>query len=692
MKRNGWQGIVLSKIFIFCFLVIIELVILFPINVLADDDDRHTANIGNISLVFSNYGTIGLAFAERGRLSCEYPIGSHIEHIYRGGFWFGGRQNYQTKVSTGAVDVLNRIGRPGFEFTTGYCIPGTPLSFPADSMIERSTLPVSQYYDPNAISHQDLICEYTDSNTCVPQTGEAITAHDPLGIVVRQEAFAWSQSFANAYVIFQFTIKNTSQDSIEDAYAGYWIDTNVGNTDITVPPRWGPVSSWNYDDDGNNYIDSIQMAYEYDYDGEYGYAESYIGMQILGTTPKYDPQSDSSYLEKANFYEWMYNESQDPVFFTPQNDNERYNRMATGLNKLMPGPPPNPDWRSLGGATGYGNRTMLVSTGPFPTMAPGDSVVFVFAIICASKYGPDPMENDTERSRTNLFLNSRWAKISYENDYKLPEAPPPPSMKVVAGDTKAEIYWDNSPESFVDPIMGHADFEGYKIYRARITQENQSQGLRQLFEVIGQFDRIDSIGYDTGLDFIALAEPETLDGHAYYYKYTNENLLNGWQYAYAVTAFDTGDPTNNLESLESSPLLSYNRVFPGPMAGETKEIAVFPNPYKARSLWDGRGDDGIQERDRLIYFANLPDRCTIRIYTISGDLVDTIEHDGQNNTGADLNWFKQYASGEKVISGGIHGWDLVTKADQALATGMYLFAVEDKTSGNISRGKFVIIK
>jgi hypothetical protein len=684
-------------------------VIILSALLFADDDERHTVNVGNIGLVVTNYGTVGLAFGERGRNSCEYPIGSHIEHLYIGGLWIGGIKNNEIRVTTGAIDVSRKPSgaAEGFEFTTGGC-NGVPTDFPADSIIERSLLPISQYYDPDAVSHQDFVCTYTDSNTCIPQSGEEVPDHRPLGVTVTQKTYAWSQSFADAYVILEFSIKNSSSDVIHEPYIGYWIDTMVGNTDLNPPGGWGPVSSWRYYDDGNNYIDSLQMAYEYDCDGDYGFAESYIGARILGTDPVFDPESDSSYLDKTNFYEWLFRNNQDPTFFMPQNDVERYDHMSVGLNDYA-------NWRSLQAAIGPLNRSIMVATGPFPDLDPGDSLKFIMAIVCADKYGPDPMEDDSERSRTNLFLNSRWAKISYLGEdkngngrldegedlppyngvidrYKLPEAPPPPSMKVVAGDGKVDVYWDNSAESFIDPVTGQSDFEGYKIYRAKITQDNQSAGLKQLFELTGQYDRLDSIGYDTGLDEISLAIPETLDGHAYHYKFTNDNLLNGWQYAFAVTAFDEGDPDNNLPSLESSTLLSYGRVFPGPEAVSGRKVTVFPNPYNASSVWDGRGDDGIQERVRLLYFANLPDVCTIKIYTIAGDLVDTIEHDGATYTGADVGWYEQYAAGEKVFSGGIHAWDLVTKADQALATGMYLYTVEDKNTGEISRGKFVVIK
>ncbi len=165
--------------------IIISIIITFPSILKADDDERHTVNVGNISLVITNYGTMGLGFAERGRLSCEYPIGSHVEHMYMGGLWVGGLKNNEIRVSTGAIDVSRKPNgaASGFEFTTGYGVPGEIHTSPGDSIIERSLLPVSPYYDPNAISHQDFICTYTDSNSVIPQTGEEIPDHRPLGLL-----------------------------------------------------------------------------------------------------------------------------------------------------------------------------------------------------------------------------------------------------------------------------------------------------------------------------------------------------------------------------------------------------------------------------------------------------------------------------------------------------------------------------
>ncbi len=179
------------------------------------------------------------------------------------------------------------------------------------------------------------------------------------------------------------------------------------------------------------------------------------------------------------------------------------------------------------------------------------------------------------------------------------------------------------------------------------------------------------------------------DPTQYYYKFKLNHLLNGWQYLFAVTAFDKGDPSNNLESLESSSLSTLNRIIPGtpPSEEPSVEIGVYPNPYYSNAVWDGNS-----ERLRKIYFYNLPAECEITIYTLSGDVVKRITHNEQSN-GSDLRWFENFSSGgNQKMSGGEHAWDLITDNDQAIATGMYLFTVKNNRNGDIKTGKFLVVK
>jgi hypothetical protein len=185
----------------------------------------------------------------------------------------------------------------------------------------------------------------------------------------------------------------------------------------------------------------------------------------------------------------------------------------------------------------------------------------------------------------------------------------------------------------------------------------------------------------------------TGDPTQYWYRFPPLNSgvthLNGWQYIYGVSSYDAGDPANNLESLESAK--SIVRVIPGtsPTSAATAEIKVYPNPYYVRAIWDGVG-----ERTRKIYFSNLPARATITIYTLAGDVVAVLDHEATTYTGQDIGWFQKFGdrSQPAQFSGGEHAWDLMSQYDQAIATGLYLFAVKDKDTGTIKTGKFAVIK
>ena len=131
-------------------------------------------------------------------------------------------------------------------------------------------------------------------------------------------------------------------------------------------------------------------------------------------------------------------------------------------------------------------------------------------------------------------------------------------------------------------------------------------------------------------------------------------------------------------------------AIPGKQASveENRKIYVYPNPYKAGALWDGFGS-----RDRLIWFANLPNRASIRIYSLAGDLIDVIDHNALTYNGNDISLLDQKTKSQNTkFSGGEHAWDLITKNDQAIATGLYLYTVKDEDTGKIYTGKFLVIK
>ncbi len=177
-----------------------------------------------------------------------------------------------------------------------------------------------------------------------------------------------------------------------------------------------------------------------------------------------------------------------------------------------------------------------------------------------------------------------------------------------------------------------------------------------------------------------------------YYSYIPGNPgYKGIERYVTVTAFDRGMPSNNLLALESSKAANMQVWFPGTVARESMDnIYVVPNPYIGLSDYDGRREnDPKGDKSRRIWFANLPERCTIRIFTLAGDLVEKIEHYGSYEEDV-ITTSKASYNGKTET--GIHSWDILSKNHQIVVSGVYLFSVENRKNGEVKVGKFVIIR
>ncbi len=98
-------------------------------------------------------------------------------------------------------------------------------------------------------------------------------------------------------------------------------------------------------------------------------------------------------------------------------------------------------------------------------------------------------------------------------------------------------------------------------------------------------------------------------------------------------------------------------------------VKVVPNPYIVFNAWETNSEN------RRVKFTHLPMTCTIRIFTLSGDLVKVLEHkdDGKH----------------PLDEGGTETWDLLNDNAQLVASGVYVFHVESE-AGQYT-GKFVLI-
>ncbi len=633
------------------------------------DSVRYAVKITNnnlLGLTVSNYGFIGNNFVARSP-SFEYPLGSNFEHMVRGGLWIGARavddQGAFTGVSTAAIDgTAGSSSQAGTEYTPA-CL----------DIRERSSLPNSPVYDAQAISEEDLIGFFSDE----PARQFSPENHRPLDVVVRLENYDWSFADYGHFVIFHYVIRNQGGWPLQNVYAGIYAELSSGyRGDYSC---WPPASScgltggW-FSKKWVQYDDSLRLFREhYCYnlpvpDGcNLVHVPYWAGFSLLGAKRGADT---TSVLADTSFHVTMAAWQYSPGDTARNEDVERYSIMGSGGTQDLSGSPFQPY---------SGDPCELLTIGPFKEIDPGDSVSVDFAFLGGAEVA-------------DIQKHKKVAQRAYDLHYVVPVPPPSPGLKVVARDHAVDIYWDDSPESFVDRTSQIGkDFEGYRVYLG----EDRINLNR-----IAQFDLAtpphDTTGFNTGMDSVSVGGPWQIDGHTYQYKYTVTGLRDGFKYFAAVTAYDLG--SSEIESLESG--ITQNKVMaiPAPAVAEGAaqlgdKVVVFPNPYRVEARWDV----GQKVRDHYLWFTNLPTRCHLRIYTLSGDLVFDTPFDGSTYAGAGARGVYD-ASREldvkaPTLSGTTYAWNMITREGQAAATGLYLYSIEDLTGARKTAvGKFLIVK
>jgi hypothetical protein len=272
-----------------------------------------------------------------------------------------------------------------------------------------------------------------------------------------------------------------------------------------------------------------------------------------------------------------------------------------------------------------------------------------------------------------------------------------PTVQLLTEDEAVLIRWNNASELVADPLSGILDFAGYRVWRAEQWErpEGSTGPTPELWILLAEYrlpryiePRTGHIDLSLARDGAVTAPCDTVDvakgRYLYpvgYYQHRDEHVLPGFTYFYSVTAFDmndTGDLNPRTGEAEKFSIecrhvaTSEQAVVPGtnPVDG-IGEVYVVPNPYYGNARWDlvpnPRDPTGTH-----VDFMNLPTGpWTIRIYTLAGDLVRTLD----NDSGNDIGQVK---------------WDLVSRNGQDIVTGVYLYSVESRYGSQV--GKFLILK
>jgi len=616
--------------------------------------DAKTHDVGNMWLTVTNYGGFGdVPYMP----SCEFPANSDVEYLFKGAIWIAAIVDGDTMASIGDQGWGAGPGGRREAFWPGWN--------ESDTIVVKSTRIGTLHYDSTAASEQDFIAVYTDTSLIMGFEG-----HRPMGLHITQKSYAWSYSYAEDFIIFDFLIKNVSSwvmkepQVFEKLYMGVYIDGDCGHTSI---PAF-------YADDITGFLgvnsegDTVNVAWIKDNDGDGGLTPGVTGGRPLFPEPEtvaynwWDPPQDWGPTDPNNPHDWGH---------IPELPGQMYRIMSNGYI--------DPDQTESNAPSSINTSGMdtryFISFGPF-NVEPESTLVLTIAYVGGL---PTPGVGD---EFDDLGRNARWAKDVYDNppadgipDFTGPPPPPSPVLEAIPGDGMVTLRWNNISEYAVDTFTKFVDFQGYRVYRSRT-------GVIQDMELLAEFDKIDGYGYDFGFDG---AYPETVIDNTktppdttVWYKYVDTNLTNGEFFYYAVTAYDSGYAPTGLEPLESSPVINMTRVAPsaGPAIGEEiKEVLVIPNPYRIDSdYFDSQWESGTSDTDKRIDFTNLPPKCTIRIYTLAGDLVAILDHD--------------YPATSAIPHR--ESWNLVSRNIQATASGIYIFSVESEVGNYV--GKFVVIQ
>ncbi|HET6347676.1 MAG TPA: FlgD immunoglobulin-like domain containing protein [Candidatus Krumholzibacteria bacterium] len=343
-------------------------------------DGSPVHNVGNLWVHASNWGAIGsqpgsaLPFSDAP--SAQWPGGSNVEYLYVAGLWVGALVNGVPHVSTSAYQIEFRpspdprdtVYRTAYGALHGNRIPADPDD-DSDGAVNEDPL---DGYDNDgdglvdedfaAISDQMFSRNFRDDD---PTAISIYPLHVPMHLAVHEESYQFSDPDYDDFAGFTFSITNDGSDVLQDMYIGMFADGDVGNRN--TPNYWEDDATGFASvpvDFGLHGSGTFAFPYWRDADGDGGEATGDCGFVLLDYTT--DPAGVTapttvSLHTLANFSGYAsYADGGDPT-----NDFERYEVMSSGVI----------------GAPKSGDVRTLMAVGPFPSVAPGQTVTFTVALV-----------------------------------------------------------------------------------------------------------------------------------------------------------------------------------------------------------------------------------------------------------------------------------------------------------------------
>ncbi len=617
--------------------------------------------IGTLWSRVTNFGKTGDDAYEDRTPSCDWPGGSGNSYLYRGSLWLAGKID-------GEVHV---------------------------------TMPEDSEYAPLDSVHQIFNGDRGESETYTRYydvKAPLAAGHVPLGVEITERTYAWSESYRDDFIIYEFTIKNVGVDTdddgipdqprdIEEFYFTYRLDGDVSK--LADWPTEGPYvnqddltgvnSSWELLD----YFPEWKAVVEDNIEASLGRPDSTLMYMWDGDNPSADaengqpddafnPGEDDTYqspgflgfkilkTEPASFKPTSFHVNH--IYNDPNTDEDAYKRMMAPQTFEEDGPS---GMITQGGAPFPHDYRAILTLGPMDTFAAGDSIVVTAAL---------GMGVDTDSAHVysliELHKNMDIAQYIVDIDYdpsNIDLAPRPEFLIEEQYNDEGisegvKVSWSNAPES-------HPDFYGYTIEKS--SGKSPVTGS-EVWEPLGEGTYIDTTNSDS---WPPPVDPANSDR----YTIVDTDVKNGFDYKYRVKAL-----SNNLIVGIADTGYELAAITPANKPATTLDkVKVVPNPYVGSTSWNNPQPGSTSPWKHRLQFINLPADAKIKIYTLDLDFV--VEISAGETAKKEL--------GGTQVSGpaSVAEWDLLTRNEQEAAPGVYIYVVDSPSAGQ-KTGKFVIVR
>ena len=294
-----------------------------------------------------------------------------------------------------------------------------------------------------------------------------------------------------------------------------------------------------------------------------------------------------------------------------------------------------------------GNVAFMFGSGPF-ILKSGATERFSLALL----FGNDLQD---------IVRNKKIVQDIYDNNYSFARPPQKPIVQAVPGDGKVTLYWDSEAEQSYDSFLKKYDFEGYRIYRSTdpgfqdpytITS---GYGDPTLYKPIAQFDIENGVQGFFDLDYQGV-KYYLGDNKGLKHSWTDNDVVNGQTYYYAVVAYDRGDALIGLYPSECTKVIV--RDLAGNINLDVNTVMITPGTstagYSAPEVQDSiyhisgnsTGDISVEiidpflvgDNEYVIKFDNsIIDSTVYSMYKISGTDSSLVIENSEYTNGEDFN-------------------------------------------------------